>query len=199
MTKFRMHHPRASVARFYLPRSMGGRGLMRVSRLCVRQETKLRSYFQNADSDLFVKVCQLYNGYTALDLRNQRGSELLSAQDLKEEWRTRELYGRFYGHLNSEPTEYMLRHNNVAKIVHLELQIKFWNIAEVLPYYNYQPPPLVEFNHVKIYWDVQMITDRRVVHNKPDILVLDQLEKRAYIIDIAVPSDENAQKTRGLQ
>ncbi|XP_039297920.1 uncharacterized protein LOC120354623 [Nilaparvata lugens] len=42
-----------------------------------------------------------------------------------------------------------------------------------------------------------MITDRRVVHNKPDILVLDQLEKRAYIIDIAVPSDENSQKTRG--
>ncbi|XP_022188758.2 uncharacterized protein LOC111047332 [Nilaparvata lugens] len=269
MTKFRMHHPRASVARLYLPRSMGGRGLMRVSRLCVSHETKLRSYFQNADSDLFVKVCQLDNGYTALDLRNQRSSELLSAQDLKEEWRTKELHGRFYGHLNSEPIsqelscmwltvgslfpetegfvqaiqdqviatnayrrhvmgdrtisdkcrmcasavesiqhivsgcsvlaprEYMLRHNNVAKIVHLEMQIKFGNIADVPPYYNYQPPPLVEFNHVKIYWDVQMITDRRVVHIKPDILVLDQLEKRAYIIDITVPSDENAQKTRG--
>ncbi|XP_022195807.2 uncharacterized protein LOC111053266 [Nilaparvata lugens] len=89
------------------------------------------------------------------------------------------------------PKEYLRRHNNVAKIVHLKLQQEFDFFEEMPPYYSYSPPAFIERNQIKIYWDVQMITDRQVIHNKPDILMLNMNQKEALIIDVAIPADEN--------
>uniref|UniRef100_H3AIP4 Reverse transcriptase domain-containing protein n=1 Tax=Latimeria chalumnae TaxID=7897 RepID=H3AIP4_LATCH len=40
----RMHHPHASMARLYLPRRVGGRGLLNLADLCRGQESGLRDY-----------------------------------------------------------------------------------------------------------------------------------------------------------
>ena len=45
-----------------------------------------------------------------------------------------------------------------------------------------------------MYWDRSIITDKTIVANKPDIVVVDRSERRAMIVDITVPHDENLVK-----
>ncbi|XP_073986819.1 uncharacterized protein [Rhodnius prolixus] len=42
-----------------------------------------------------------------------------------------------------------------------------------------------------------LVTDRSVANNKPDILVMDRKGSVAHIVDIAIPNDDNMQKSRG--
>ncbi|XP_073969239.1 uncharacterized protein [Rhodnius prolixus] len=86
----------------------------------------------------------------------------------------------------------LLMHNNVAKIIHKALCSKFGLLKTEVPYYKYNPPTLLLNAHTKVYWDTQIVTDRSVAKNKPDILV-----RVAHIVDIAIPNDDNMQKSRG--
>ncbi|XP_050554611.1 uncharacterized protein LOC126911465 [Spodoptera frugiperda] len=45
-----------------------------------------------------------------------------------------------------------------------------------------------------LYWDRSIITDRTIVANKPDIVVIDRQARRTMIIDITIPHDENLVK-----
>jgi len=92
-------------------------------------------------------------------------------------------------------TEYLSRHNQVAKIIHQELAIRFGLVQEPLPYYRYEPQSVLENNKAKIYWDKEIRTDKTVVHNRPDILLVDKQQDKAYIIDIAVPLTHKLQDT----
>ena len=42
---------------------------------------------------------------------------------------------------------------------------------------------------VKILWDFNVEADHVIVHRQPDIVVLEKKEKKALLIDIAVPGD----------
>jgi len=42
---------------------------------------------------------------------------------------------------------------------------------------------------VKILWDINIQTDHVIEHGRPDIVVIDKDNKRALLIDIAVPED----------
>ena len=57
-------------------------------------------------------------------------------------------------------SEYLHRHNQVAKIVHQQIGLKFGLIDNEVPYYKYTPEPILENAHTKIYWDRSIITDR---------------------------------------
>ena len=37
----------------------------------------------------------------------------------------------------------------------------------------------------KLLWDFKIQTDNKVEHNKPDIVVLDKIERKYLIIDVA--------------
>ncbi|CAB3220135.1 unnamed protein product [Arctia plantaginis] len=63
-----------------------------------------------------------------------------------------------------------------------------------LPYYKYVPDPVLENGRATLYWDRPIITDRTIVANKPDIVVIDRLERRAMIVDITIPHDDNLLK-----
>ena len=41
----------------------------------------------------------------------------------------------------------------------------------------------------KLLWDFKIQTDNKVEHNKPDIVVLDKIERKCLIIDVACPFD----------
>ena len=41
----------------------------------------------------------------------------------------------------------------------------------------------------KLLWDFKIQTDTKVEHNKPDIVVLDKIERKYLIIDVARPFD----------
>ncbi|XP_054157466.1 uncharacterized protein LOC128955815 [Oppia nitens] len=92
-------------------------------------------------------------------------------------------------------TEYLSRHNQVAKIIHQELAIRFGLTKEPLPYYRYEPQSVMESNRAKLYWDKEIRTDKTVAHNRPDIVLVDKHQDKAYIIDIAVPLTHKLQDT----
>ncbi|XP_076747360.1 uncharacterized protein LOC101485988 [Maylandia zebra] len=56
------------------------------------------------------------------------------------------------------------------------------------------PPRVVENDRAKILWDFQIQTDKMVVANQPDIVVVDKQKKTAVVIDVAVPNDSNIRK-----
>ena len=94
------------------------------------------------------------------------------------------------------PTKYIERHDNVCKYIHLLLANKYNLMEEIPKWYEYDPEPLLENDSAKVLWNFPVQTDRRVNHNKPDILVLEKVERKIYIIDIAVPNDVNISRKR---
>ena len=82
--------------------------------------------------------------------------------------------------------EYKQRHDNIARIVHLELCQKFGLVGEV-KWYNHKPAIVVENGRVKILWDFNMQTDHVTQHRRPDIVVLCKNERKCHLINIAVP------------
>ncbi|XP_030754980.1 uncharacterized protein LOC115881577 [Sitophilus oryzae] len=62
---------------------------------------------------------------------------------------------------NLASTKYLERHNRVASIIYLEI-LKQFNIDREIqePYYKYHPPPVVENNSFKIYWDKTILTNK---------------------------------------
>uniref|UniRef100_H2ZWF0 Reverse transcriptase domain-containing protein n=1 Tax=Latimeria chalumnae TaxID=7897 RepID=H2ZWF0_LATCH len=91
-------------------------------------------------------------------------------------------------------SEYLHRHNNIAKIIHQQLAKDNGLLGEETPHFKYQPAQILEKDGVKIYWDEPITTDHTVAHSQ-EILVLDWKNKWADIIDIAIPNNENVSKT----
>ena len=82
----------------------------------------------------------------------------------------------------------------IARIIHQQLALIYSLVESEVPYYRYVPDPVLENSNVTLYWDRPIITDRTSVANKPDIVVVDCLERRAMIVGIAVPHDVNLVK-----
>lgn len=94
------------------------------------------------------------------------------------------------------PKDHKNRHDDVAKVFHQEIMIKYGKLTEKMPYYKYQPKDQFENDEVRVYWDKTIITDKQVLHNRPDILLIQKLKKEAQIIDITIPNDHNIGEAR---
>lgn len=90
-------------------------------------------------------------------------------------------------------TEYLTRHNQVAKIVHQGLARRHGLKEEEVPYYQYVPSAVLENNTHRLYWDRSVLTDRTIVHNRPDIILIDKVRKEACLIDVGIPNSHNIQ------
>ncbi|CAG9772447.1 unnamed protein product [Ceutorhynchus assimilis] len=79
-------------------------------------------------------------------------------------------------------TDYLYRHNQVAAIIIIHQQIakhlKLTNEKDV-PYYKYNPHPIIDNESYKL----------------PEIIFYDKVEKKGYLIDVAVPNNHNIQRT----
>lgn len=93
------------------------------------------------------------------------------------------------------PKQYLDRHNRVAKIFHQHLLKLYMKIPITQPYYDYQPNPITEDDHCRIYWNRKIVTDRPIPNNIPDIVITLKEKRQTFIIDIAVPLPTNATKT----
>lgn len=93
-------------------------------------------------------------------------------------------------------TAYMGRHNQLSKIIHQQIALKY-NLLRpsTPPYYKYSPEAILESLEYLLYWDRPITTDRTVDYNRPDIVLVNKKEKFGVIIDIAVPLSHNIQKT----
>lgn len=92
-------------------------------------------------------------------------------------------------------TIYLARHNQVAKIIYLELAKMCDLVKDSPPFFCYTPQPVLESNKYVLYWDRTMLTDKSCAHNRPDIVLIDKKEKIGALIDIAVPLTHNITKT----
>jgi hypothetical protein len=91
-------------------------------------------------------------------------------------------------------SDYLHRHNLSCKIVHQFLANKHNLVQEVVRYYQYEPEPVLESDTVKLYYDVQVITDITVLHNRPDIIVVNKILRTVQLIDVTHPNDHNMEQ-----
>uniref|UniRef100_A0A087XGF1 Reverse transcriptase zinc-binding domain-containing protein n=2 Tax=Poecilia formosa TaxID=48698 RepID=A0A087XGF1_POEFO len=87
---------------------------------------------------------------------------------------------------------YMERHNQVASIVYRNICAEYGLEAPRSKWGT--PPKVVENDRAKILWDFQIQTDKMVMANQPDIVVVDKEQRKAVVVDVAIPSDHNIRK-----
>jgi hypothetical protein len=92
-------------------------------------------------------------------------------------------------------TEYKKRHDIFAKIIHMNLAVKFNLLKDTQPHYIYKPESCLENDNYKLYFDRTVLTDIHIQHNRPDIIILNKQQKQAYLLDIAVPNSHNITQT----
>jgi hypothetical protein len=83
------------------------------------------------------------------------------------------------------------RHDTFAKIIHMNLAVKFSLLKNTQPHYSYTPESCLENDNYKLYFDRRVLTDIHIKHNRPDIIILNKQQKQAYLLDIAVPNSHN--------
>ncbi|KAF7642179.1 hypothetical protein LDENG_00262910 [Lucifuga dentata] len=89
-------------------------------------------------------------------------------------------------------TAYTERHNQVAGIVYRNICAEYG--LEVLKSKWETPPKVVENGRAKVLWDFKFQTDKQLLDNQPDMVVVDKEQKRTVVIDMAVPADSNIRK-----
>ena len=60
----------------------------------------------------------------------------------------------------------------------------------------HNPEKVVTNGHAKILWDLPIQTDKHLLHNRPDIVLINYKEQTGLIIDIVVPRNKNIQDTK---
>ncbi|XP_073944655.1 uncharacterized protein [Choristoneura fumiferana] len=98
LTTHRMLHPRSSVMRLYIPRKCGGRGFLNAKNLHNREVCSLRNYFLSNECGMHRDVVAVDRHLTPLSLANEnwRSPMVMSTEDRKNVWKSKELHGRFY-------------------------------------------------------------------------------------------------------
>jgi hypothetical protein len=91
-------------------------------------------------------------------------------------------------------SEYKKRHDIFAKIIHMNLAVKFNLLKDTQPHYIYKAESCLENDNYKLYFDRTVLTDIHIQHNRPDI-ILNKQQKQAYLLDKAVPNSHNITQT----
>jgi len=63
------------------------------------------------------------------------------------------------------PTEYVQRHDGLAKIIRQKLAEAAEFIDNKSPYYKYTPASLLENENFKLYWNRSILTDKTIHFN----------------------------------
>ena len=56
-------------------------------------------------------------------------------------------------------------------------------------WYEHAPGSVEENENYKLLWDFPIQKDRKLDHNRPDIVIVDKQNRSCLIIDVACPSD----------
>jgi len=90
-------------------------------------------------------------------------------------------------------TEYVKRHDGLAKVIHQKLAEAAELIDDKSPYYKYTPANVLENQNFKLYWNRSILTDKTV--SRPDITLMNKKTKNNFFMDIVVPNTQNLAKT----
>ena len=82
------------------------------------------------------------------------------------------------------------RHDKVAQILHWNL-CKKYDLQVATKFYDHVPEKVSENDLVKILWDFNIQTDKKLEHNKPDITIHDKKNNECLLIEVSCPFDKN--------
>ena len=85
-------------------------------------------------------------------------------------------------------TQYKRRHDTVAKALNWDLSRRY-EFNSGGKWFEHAPKCVLENDKVKILWGFTIQTDRKIPHNRPDILVIDKEKNKCHIVDVAFPDD----------
>ena len=87
--------------------------------------------------------------------------------------------------------EYKRRH--VGKIIHWKLARKC-NFEARDKWHEHEPESVLENEAYKILWDFSIQTDHVIEARRPDLVVVDKIERSCKIIDFGVPGDSRIEE-----
>ena len=61
------------------------------------------------------------------------------------------------------PTEYVKRHDGLAKVIHQKLAEAADLVEEKSPHYKYTPAIVLENDNFKLYWNRIILTDKTIL------------------------------------
>jgi len=93
------------------------------------------------------------------------------------------------------PTEYVKRHDGLARIIHQKLTETAELIDDKSPYFKYTPANVLENENFKLYWNRSILTHETIPFERPDINFMNKKTKNTFLIDIAVPNTHSLAKT----
>ena len=65
-----------------------------------------------------------------------------------------------------------------------------FNLEKSDKWYLHNPQTVTENVNHKLIWDMNIQCDNIIVERKPDIVIVNEMEKTAIIIDVAIPGDK---------
>ena len=75
-------------------------------------------------------------------------------------------------------TEYLRRHNNIAKILHQHGTRTNSLLLNIVSYYKFQPEAVLENANIKIYWKREILTDITISAKRQDVTIFDKKKKK---------------------
>ena len=87
-------------------------------------------------------------------------------------------------------SDYLNRHNRIASQIHWAFCGKY-GFDRSEQWWQHKVETVLENETSKILWDFNIYTDRAIHHRCPDIALIDKVDNRVKIIDIAVLWDAN--------
>ena len=87
-------------------------------------------------------------------------------------------------------TKYSNRHDRIGTYLHWCI-LKELNEYVCDDWYKHVPKSSVECGDITVMWDFTLITDKKIPANRPDITIHDRKNRKATLIDVSVPIDNN--------
>jgi hypothetical protein len=75
------------------------------------------------------------------------------------------------------------RHDTALRALYTALCIKF---GFPMVHYSQDILPVVENDKAKIYWNLNVVVEKKLKHNKPDLVVFDHTAKRILIVEMGI-------------
>ena len=116
LTMYKAHHPKASVARLYLPREDGGRGLKSIEQIVEEDKKGIAEYLVNSNEDVLRKVVteKIIKAEGCVD----EYKKAMQAERFKE-WKEKALHGQFIHDteavIHKEDTFHWIKSGNLKK------------------------------------------------------------------------------------
>ena len=94
--------------------------------------------------------------------------------------------------------DYKKRHNEVVRCLHFQFTKKYgFNKNKKLK--NYKVENVLANERVKIKSDIPILTELRIEHNKPDLMIHDYVAKEITLVEVGITNKDILQKTELLK